>query len=189
MVLERLYQGLISPSSVALSSWSQTRSQHSWLRSGLAAQDSRPVCAQLASRDRFPDCSHGSLSTPEHPQVPAASVFPTRACLLNTVHCPLPANAPTCKAIFLSHSPLLRARNFSQLCLLSPPVLQQLKLEGQLQVLCSLAARRSPPNGPPKLVQAGVFLPTPWVSFQWIRHRNSNRPTHSPIPTECCEKI
>lgn len=38
-------------------------------------------------------------------------------------------------------------------------------------------------------MQAGVFLPTPWLSFQWIRHRNSNRPTHSPIPTECCEKI
>lgn len=39
----------------------------------------------------------------------------TRACLLNTDHCLLPANAPACMAIFLSHSPLLRACDFSQL--------------------------------------------------------------------------
>lgn len=38
-------------------------------------------------------------------------------------HCLLPANAPACMAIFLSHSPLLRACDFSQLCPLSPPVL------------------------------------------------------------------
>lgn len=40
-----------------------------------------------------------------------------------------------------------------------------------------------------KLVQAGAFLPAPWFSFQWLRHRNSNRPKHSLIPMECWEDL
>lgn len=99
----RLHLGLLSPPSLAPPSWSHMRSYHSWFRSSLAAQDSRPMCTQLDSHHRFPDCSPRS---PLHSRTPPTSSG--CLCLSSSSphpqpcdHCLLSTNAPKWMAVSL----------------------------------------------------------------------------------------
>lgn len=74
-------------------------------------------------------------------------------------------------AIFLSYAPLPS----SSLVAVPGPLLPH--------------SQKKPSKRSSQLVQAGASLPAPWFSFQWLSHRNSNRPKHSPIPTECWEDL